>query len=278
MNEELQDYDLKSDGSGPSPDEAQDGTSRRRLALAAVVLVLILAGVFWLLRDQEEEIPAPEIAPTPVVAEPDEAAAPGRLDLGEIPPLVDSDEWLRDVVSQVSSHPQLAEWLITPDLIRGFVVVVDNVAEGSSPAKHLRVAAPESDFGVRESGESIYIDSASYDRFDLLIDVIESLDTEGTAELYESIRPWCQQSYQDLGYPGDDFDSRLYRAIQRILATPVVEGPIELEPKVTAYQFADPALEELSPAAKQFLRLGPDNLERLQAKLRELAMAIGLEN
>jgi hypothetical protein len=196
--------------------------------------------------------------------------------MGEVPALVDSDDWLREIVSQISSHPELAEWLVTPELIRGFVVVVDNVAEGISPANHLDMAAPEGEFGVREADERIFIDSASYDRFDLLVDVIESLDTEGTAELYVAIRPLCQQAYQDLGYPGEDFDGRLRRAIQRVLATPVVDGPIELERKVTAYQFADPALEELSPATKQFLRLGPDNLQRLQAKLRALALAIGL--
>jgi hypothetical protein len=57
----------------------------------------------------------------------------------------------------------------------------------------------------------------------------------------------------------------------------VVDRPITLEKKITAYKFQDPELEKLSPAAKQFLRLGPENLRRLQAKVRSLALAIGLE-
>ena len=275
MNDELQDFDLKSDESGDVLAGARPGSRRKGLAVAAVVVILILVAFFWFRRDRAEESVEPEATPAPTVAEPSETAEP-QLVIGEVPSLVESDAWLQEIVSQVSSHPQLAEWLVTPELIRGFVVVVDNVAEGTSPAKHLDMAAPEGKFAAREDGEKIFVDAASYSRFNLLVDVIESLDTAGTAELYAAIRPLCQQAYQDLGYPGEDFDGRLHRAIQRVLATPVVDGPIELERKVTAYEFTDPALEELSPATKQFLRLGPENLQRLQAKLRALATAIGL--
>jgi len=277
MNEELQDFDLKSDDAEIPPEGGSNGSRRWLLAIAVVAVILILGMVFWLRRDAADATPEVEGPAAPAAAEPiDAAATQQQLELGEVPPLVDSDEWLQRIVNQISSHPQLAEWLVTPELIRGFVVVVDNVAEGASPAKHLDMAAPEGKFGVRETDDRIFIDAASYDRFDLLIDVIESLDTDGTAELYAAIRPLCEQAYADLGYPGEDFDATLRRAIQRVAATPVVDGPIELERKVTAYEFADPELEDLSPAAKQLLRLGPENLERLQTKLRYLARAIGL--
>ena len=139
------------------------------------------------------------------------------------------------------------------------------------------MVAPEKGFGVQERDGKVLIDPTSYQRFNLLVDVIESLDTAGTAELYQAMRPLCQQAYQNLGYPGDDFDATLSRAVNRLLATPVVDRPIVLEKKITAYRFEDPALEELSPATKQFLRLGPENLKRLQSKVRAMARAIGLE-
>lgn len=277
MNEELQDFELKSDEPGTSPEEGGSASPRWPLVVGAIVVILILVAVFWFRRDPSESVAEPETESAPTVSEPVETEEPQtQLVIGEVPALVDSDAWLREIVSQISSHPQLAEWLVTPELVRGFVVVVDNMAEGTSPAKHLDMAAPEDKFGVREAEDKIYVDPRNYDRFDLLVDVIESLDTEGSAELYSAIRPLCQQAYQDLGYPGEDFDATLRRAIQRVLATPVVDEPIELERKVTAYEFADPALEELSPAAKQLLRLGPENLQRLQTKLRALAGAIGL--
>jgi len=279
MNEELQDFDLKSDDSGTPPEGGEPGSNRWPLVAVVVAIILILVAVFWFRRDSSEVAPEPEATPAPAVSEPLETGEPEpTLDIGEVPPLVDSDAWLQGIVSQISSHPQLAEWLVTPELIRGFVVVVDNIAEGTSPANHLDMAAPEGKFGVRESEDKIYVDSASYRRFDLLTEVIGSLDTEGTAELYTAIRPLCEQAYQDLGYPGEDFEATLRRAIQRVLAVPVVDGPVELERKVTAYEFADPALEELSPAAKQFLRLGPENLQQVQAKLRALSRAMDLES
>ncbi len=41
------------------------------------------------------------------------------------------------------------------------------------------------------------------------------------------------------------------------------------------YEFADPALESLSDAQKQRLRMGPANAKRVTAKLREIQSALG---
>ena len=277
MNDELQDFDLKSEGEEDSFGSGGSGSPRWPWVIAVVVVILGIIAFVWFRRNAAESEPALTSAPAPTVSEPQEAdESEARLDLGEIPPLIDSDAWLRQVVTQVSSHPQLAEWLVTPELIRGFVVIVDNIAEGTNPANHLEMAAPQEKFSVRETADGVFVDPASYERFNLLTGVIDSLDTAGTAELYAAILPLCQQAYQDLGYPGDDFEAALREAVHRVLAVPVVEGPIELEPQVTAYEFRDPALEDLSPADKQFLRLGPENLQTVQAKLRAIAQAIGL--
>jgi hypothetical protein len=64
--------------------------------------------------------------------------------------------------------------------------------------------------------------------------------------------------------------------VGRLLAAPIVEEPLEVIPKVSSYELADPALERLDPATKHFLRLGPRNLKLIQAKVAELATAIGL--
>jgi len=277
MSEEMQDFEMKPDEAALESEGGGSRSSRRLWVGMAVVAVLIAVTWIWFSRGNGGESLEPAVPAVPVASEPELAEeSDAQLDLGDVPALLDSDTWLRDIVGQISSHPQLAEWLVTPELIRGFVVVVDNIAEGTSPHKHLDLAAPEKKFGVREDQGKVFIDPASYHRFDLLVDVIESLDTTGTSELYVAIRPLCQQAYQDLGYPAEEFDATLRRAIQRALATPVVDGPIELVPKVRAYEFSDPELEDLSPAAKQFLRLGPENLQRLQAKLRALSRAVGL--
>lgn len=277
MNDELKDFEMKSDAPGGVGGEQGATTPRWPWAIAAAVVVLAVIAFIWFRPSQTEE-PAAQEAGEPAVSQPlDSAENAGDLVIGEVPTLAESDTWLQNVVGQLSSHPELAEWMLTPELIQGFVVVVDNIAEGVAPRKHLEMVAPEEGFGVKESDGKVFVDPTNYQRFNLLVDVIESLDTAGTAELYQAMRPLCQQAYQDLGYPGDSFDATLSRAVNRLLATPVMDQPVALEKKITAYRFEDPALEELSPAAKQFLRLGPENLKRLQIKVRALARAIGLE-
>jgi len=42
------------------------------------------------------------------------------------------------------------------------------------------------------------------------------------------------------------------------------------------YAFADAGEEDLAPAQKQLLRMGPANARAVQAKLREIALALGI--
>jgi hypothetical protein len=61
-----------------------------------------------------------------------------------------------------------------------------------------------------------------------------------------------------------------------VLKTPVVEGPVSLNSKTVAYEFADPRLQSLSAVQRQFLRMGPRNVKLIQAKLREIAPFLGI--
>jgi hypothetical protein len=79
-----------------------------------------------------------------------------------------------------------------------------------------------------------------------------------------------------MGYPDLDFDDRLGQAIAELIAVPVApEAPVLVE-EVLRYEFADAELEALSDAQKHLLRMGPRNVQRIQHKLRELALAIGI--
>jgi hypothetical protein len=42
------------------------------------------------------------------------------------------------------------------------------------------------------------------------------------------------------------------------------------------YAYANPSLEELTPAQRQFLRMGPRNMRIVKAKLREVAGFLGI--
>ena len=99
-----------------------------------------------------------------------------------LPPLDDSDGMVRELVKQLSSHPRVAAWLATDDLIRNFTVVVVNVAEGSTPAAQLQALRPSSRFRIVGRNGNQQIDPRSYERFDALADAAASLDPAGSAD------------------------------------------------------------------------------------------------
>jgi hypothetical protein len=262
----------------------------RRAAVAAL-LALALAAVFWQ-RRWGEGGPAPPAAPlsSPEVVERAEPAAPSpsaasgaRPERGvapvssePLPPLDASDDFVRASAREISRHPGFAQWLAQDDLIRLFVVAVDNIAEGGTPREHLISLKPPGKFLVSGGASELRIDPAGYRRYDRIADVISSLDAEGCAELYFRLKPLVERSYHEMGYPGLDFDDRLGEAIAELLAVPVAPEEPALVEEVFRYEFADPELEALSDAQKQLLRMGPRNERRIQDKLRELAQAVGI--
>jgi hypothetical protein len=88
-------------------------------------------------------------------------------------------------------------------------------------------------------------------------------------------RDLLQQAYRELGYPAGNFHQTLYRAIIEILRTPVVEDAIAVEKNITTYIYKDPKLEDLDDVQKHLIRMGPENLQLIQVKLREIALSLG---
>lgn len=274
--------DVPLDRSDPA---SPDGPSRRPAGwgwILVLVLVAVIAAVAWfLLRGR----PSGEEAEPPVVEEPaavEPVSESGRPELEEepleLPPLEGSDEVVRRLAAALSAHPALASWLATDDLVRRFVVVVDNVAVGLVPRKEIPFLAPEEAFRA-EPGEAgpPRVHPASFDRYAPAAAVVGSLDPEGSLELYRRLRPLVDEAAREsLGYGADRFDETLRRALVHLLETPVPAGPPVLERRATSFHYADPRLEELSDAQKQLVRMGPDNQRRVQAKLRQVARGLGV--
>jgi len=204
-----------------------------------------------------------------------EAEKRRRWELGKIA-LQNSDPIIRGLASEISKHPKLLSWMINDNLITRFVSSVDNVSRGESPRDHLLFMSPKKDFSVNRKGRTFQVDPMSYKRYDLPTDVFCSLDIVGSIKLYQEVKPLLDEAYRQLGYPNGDFQKALEKAIINILRTPVVENPIVVQEKVVTYEFSDPLLENLSPAQKQVIRLGAQNTRRLQRKLREFALALGM--
>jgi hypothetical protein len=249
------------------------------LAVAILAVLAVAAGLYYFVFMKKAEAPA---APAPAPAPPPVAEEQAPAESGPEPlafpavPLAASDAALREFALALSADPEFAKWLLTKDLIRKFVVSVDNVANGLSPKSHIDFFSPKGDFRVARTKAGTFVDPASYARYAPVVGVIQSLDATAAARLYRAVDPLIQEAYNELGYPGVDFDDTLVRAMDELLETPVVAGPIRLEQKVLSYAMADPALEGLSQAQKQLLRLGPKGVQAAHDKIRALAAALGI--
>ena len=194
----------------------------------------------------------------------------------DLPPLPQTDPIVRELVARLSSHPTIAAWLATKGLIANFTVATLNIAEGRTPAQFLRPIAPRGRFRTTTSGGELFVDPRSYERYNPHADAIAALDSVGTASLYLTLKPRITDAYRELGYPEGDFDRVLERAIGVLLQTPALDEKVALDPKGVTYAYSDPKLESLSPAQKQFLRLGPRNGQAIRGKLEEIAALLRL--
>ena len=237
------------------------------LLIAIGVLAAVAALALLLLRREPEVPPGPAEEAPAVAAE----AEPGELEpvAEAVEPDLVGDELVRRLIGALSSRPELAAWLANEDHVGRFVRVVGNVAFDENPVVHVPFLQPEERFAVRRDGEETVIDPTSHRRYDLLADVFVSLDEEGSSAALRRLEPELGRAWSELGYPGT-FRQALDRAIDKLLAVPIVDGPVELEEGVVSWRFESARLEALAPAQKQLLRMGPDNVERIQEKLRRV--------
>jgi len=270
---DLPDYELlKTDET-----EAEATVKPRRWIAAFLVVAAVAIAAYFVYSRRPTASPPPQAARTALPAQQPVRPLGGQAEPVTVPPLDQSDPIVRDLVRRITSHPAVMAWLTTNGLIRNFTVVVANIAEGTTPARQLRVLRPASPFRVVEQNRTLVIDPRSYERYDRLAAAAASIDPAGAARLYATLKPRIEEAYGELGLPPKTFDGALERAIVSLLKTPVVDGPVRVETKGgIGYRYADPKLEELTAAQRNLLRTGPRNVRIAQSALRQLALALGI--
>jgi hypothetical protein len=263
---------------------SREAISPVTIAIVLVLLAALSGGIaYWWMgkapTPDTPEAPAPgtetEPSAVPPPSAPVEATEPAERPTP--PPLAASDPVLRDWVGRLSKHPALARWLVSEDLVRRFVAAVDSVARGESPSSQLEMVRPEGSFEVVDTARGLQIDPASYQRYDLAAEVFVSLDIGASVRLYHDFEPLFEEAHAEISEPGRSFRQAFAEAIDRILAVQVPEEEPVLERHLLVYHFADPALEDASPAAKHLLRMGPENARKVQNRLRFLRSALDLD-
>lgn len=240
------------------------------LALAAVVAVGLLAALYQVFRSPAE---TPRPTPLPASRAPVTApsASPSATPRVVLPPLEESDGFMRELAGRLSGHPELGRWLTQDALVRTLTVVTLNVAAGESPRPHLSFLAPKERFRARSVDGRLVPDPAVFAGYDKVADVVASLDAAACADAYRMTEPLFEAAFREFGQPGVPFRGVLDRAVGALLAVPVLGDDVELVPHATVLRYADPRLERLTPAQKLLLRMGPRNVRVVQGKLREIA-------
>lgn len=194
--------------------------------------------------------------------------------------LNESDEIVRKYGRELTPHKQLWEWLKIKNLIRTITATIVNVAEGKSPRALLKFLTPSKGFRIEKKGGQVSIHPDSYRRYDLIANVLSSLNAKKTVRLYIALRPLFQEAYRELGYSSGNFDEVLFQSIVMTLKMPHIKGKVLLEEEETGinYLFLDDNLEDLNDFHKHLVRMGPDNVLKIQKKVREIALELKVPN
>jgi hypothetical protein len=247
--------------------------TRTILAIVAVIVIAAGLGLWWWQSTQPPPSPPLVSAPAPSTeekkpAEDGEVPSTPEVQRAVLPPLDASDAYVREQVETLA--PAMAQWLKQDDLVRRFAVVLESAREGDYPRRQLDVLPPMEKFPVLELRDHFILDPSGYRRFDGFVDIATGIEPERAAEILRTLSPLLEQALRELGTKNPDPVAAMRAGIDQVLATPDLEGDLELvQPKVY-YQFADSRLEGLKPLQKQLLRMGPQNRQRIKSYLKQV--------
>jgi hypothetical protein len=213
----------------------------------------------------EPELPAErEHHPVPSVAAPDKP----------LPKLSESDPAFAAELGNTFGRKAIEQMLVPDMVIRRLVVTVDNLPRSKVPEQVRPVKALGGQTTVAISGDLITLSDENSARYADVVRLIQSADSKQLGALYIRYYPLFQDTYEELGYPGQYFNDRLVEVIDHLLQTPEVRGPIQLKQGRVFYEYADPALEARSAGQKLLLRMGSENAAVIKQKLRELRVVV----
>ena len=268
--------DLRISPEDRPPARAAAAPTRATLLLLAAIIALAIGGyVVWRARS---EPPRPAPAPAIAAPEPKAPVEPPRIEHpvavepppAPLPGLGESDATTGGALAKVLGKATFEQFLIPKDLVRHVVATVDNLPRKHVAQRLMPVKAVPGPLETTGKDASLVIAADNAARYTPYVRAFEAVDSKKLAAMYAQHYPLFQLAYSELGYPTRYFNDRLFEAIDNLLAAPDVSGPLALTQPKVLFEFADPALQELSAGQKILVRMGSDNEARVKAKLREL--------
>lgn len=266
-------------------DDQANQSLTKHIVLGAIVIAIVVALYLWLSGTEPEPEPVAPIVtapvdPEPQTIEPEYTPEPEpepvieetiiEEPLPEPEPLDVSDAAVKTSILNLTNYEAAASLLVNDDLLQRFVVMVTNMADGETAPNHQLLLPPTQNFRVYRQADKEWIDAASYKRYTPYVDVIDAMESATLVALYETYKPVISDYYLEIASSDDNFNYVLIDAINHLLDTPEVPVPVEVYSDSVMYKYRDARLEALSPPQKHLLRMGPDNMRRIKAKLREI--------
>ncbi|WP_448210931.1 DUF3014 domain-containing protein [Colwellia sp. MEBiC06753] len=274
-------------------------------SIVAVVVVAIVLPIYYYLSVEKpvKEVTLPKPAPAPVtepIAEPEEVVVAEPLPELEvvneapesevlepvpepeivIPSLNESDDWIKQQLSELTWRKELLRLVIDDDMVRRLVVFTDNFAQGLISYEYSPLVKPSSKFSaIKPDAQTAEAnqwqwDEAQTKRFTLYVDFLRSFEPERLANWYFELKPLIDQAYGELGYAEQDFTDVLQEAVNKVLDMEIPKDDMVLVRPSVMYKFADPNLESLPDTDKFLLRVGKDNLLVIKSFLLEFSDAL----
>jgi hypothetical protein len=248
------------------------------VAAAVAVVGASVGAVVYFGKSDPAPAPKPAVAEAPLPAAPEEPAikhpVPESPTAERLPALADSDLPVQKALTDLFGHDSVQKFVVPEELIRHFVVTIDNLPE-QKVAQRLRPVRPTPGmFAAGGTDDEPVLDPTNYARYEPLMKLVRGTDTQRLVATYTRYYPLLQDAYANLGHPPQYFNDRMVEVIDNLLATPDVQGPIALARPGVLYEYADPKIEALSAGQKLLIRMGPENAAITKAKLTELRAAL----
>ena len=175
-------------------------------------------------------------------------------------------------LSGIPNGTAVISLLAQDQIVRKFVVFVENVSRGEYPQTGVPYKPLGVEMPVRNIDDNLFVMEASaHERFNEIVDTFTSLDTDAAFALYRLLSPLFQQAYAEIGFRDQSFDDTLRSAISNVLRAEEVEGPFQLVKPSVMYLYADASIENLQEVHKLLIRMGPDNTAKIKARLQDFS-------
>src|SRR5262249_22980318 len=144
-----------------------------------------------------------------------------------LPALDDSDPALLDELVRTLGDGA-GEVLVPDSIVRRIVATVDGLSRPKLAVRMRPVVPVRGALVVDERDGATVLGEQNYARYAPLVQLVQAADTSQLVALYYRFYPRFQEAYEQLGYPDAYFNDRVVAAIDDLLATPDVQGPIQL--------------------------------------------------